>query len=197
MGKLSTSSQISAPSDSMRRDPGAPRAPGEGACRLVSKWHLPMSRWPPEKGPRVVPQMGPKGPSEEGGSQGWRGCQDEHEHRSGKTGLPIHKGNHLEIRPNQSTTQEARPGFKFSQPKENEPAQVVIKDGEGDIQFISVTGKTNCFLHVHTLMSLDFSTNRLQQCPSIICSYKLFKPHNNSTVISILWRKKLRLRKFK
>ena len=64
-------------------------------------------------------------------------------------------------RPNQSITQEAKPGFKFFQPKVNEPAQDVIKDGKGDIQFISTTGKTNCFLHVHTLMSLDFSTNRL------------------------------------
>ena len=64
-------------------------------------------------------------------------------------------------RPNQSITQEAKPGFKFFQPKVNEPAQVVIKDGKGDSQFISTTGKTNCFLHVHTLMILDFSTNRL------------------------------------
>lgn len=69
MGKLSTSSQISAPSDRVRRDPSALTGPGEGACRLVGEWHLSMSRWPPEKGPRVVPQIGPTGSSEESGSQ--------------------------------------------------------------------------------------------------------------------------------
>ena len=72
----------------------------------VGEWHLSMSRWPPEKGSRVVPQMGPTGSSEEGGSQDGRGCQYEHEDRSEKTMLPIYNGNHSQ----QKTKPEHYPG---------------------------------------------------------------------------------------
>lgn len=138
------------------------------------------------RGQGWCPRWAPRDPLRRVVLRDGRGGQYEHEDRSGKTMLPTYNGSHSCRRPNQSITQEAKPGFKFFQPKVNKPAQVVIKDGKGDIQLISTAGKTNCFLHVHALMSLDFSTNQLQQCPSIICSYKLFKPHNNPTVIPIL-----------